>query len=123
MDDIIGTSLDFLLDQDVRNKEARTRMKTILPTAANTETSIIKMSTTTLCFKTEAHKELSQSMRAAKPYSIFHLTDATMNISPILDPRQRTKERAKFLKGVKFDFPVGVYTFKRSGSVGNGVVL
>eukprot|EP00957_Ditylum_brightwellii_P027409 2072338-Ditylum_brightwellii.AAC.1 len=41
----------------------------------------------------------------------------------IPDRKARLALRAKFIAGIKFVFPVGVFVFKRYGSIANWVVV
>ena len=59
------------------------------------------------------------------PYTLIHLTDPLMGIdsNDIPDRKARSALHAKVIAGIKFVFPVGVFVFKRYGSIANWVVL
>ncbi len=124
MHSIIGTHLDRMNGQDLRNKEARERKESVgLPHGTTATTYVIVSNKATPQFKTKSHKELWGLMKAKEAYELFHLTDDMMNVDGILDPKKRSKARTKFLEDIKFGFPVRVYKLQRYGSTGNWAAL
>ena len=114
---IIGTHLDEMINQDGRNEERRNNMKSSLPCTANTQSKIINS-------KMVTPPMLSNEMKAEAEYTLFHLTNTMMGIDKNItaDRKVKSKRRKKFSNNIQFDFPVGLFPFKRYGCVADWTV-
>ena len=125
MIDIIGSHLDDMYADDDRQKQNKSKTTGTLPSSTNVQSYMIHAKTVPPAVKSSHHKHLKEQMENAAPYTLFHLTDTMTGIDndTIQDPKARSKERAKFLLGLQFDFSVGVFIFKRYGHHSNWVVV
>lgn len=126
MRDIIGSTIKRLREQQERSKMNRNKETGTKPSLFNTETRVIKANR----FKndgslTEAHLKLQDSMDSGDCYQVFHLTDDTMQIDEekFPDARQRSRARKRFIEKLSFRFPMGLFIFKRTGSLCDWVAV
>ena len=68
--------------------------------------------------------KLKQTLGNKNPYHLVQLTDDEMgiNVDDMPDRNQRYKARVKFVGSIQFPFPVGLFTYSRSGLINVGRV-
>lgn len=71
--------------------------------------------------------KLEKDMKNANPYTPFCLTDDKMGISlvteSLVNAKSKSRLRRKFMKQIQFKFRVGVFKYKRNGTLSDWVVI
>ena len=67
---------------------------------------------------------LKEKLVQAAPYTLIQVDDEAMGISSddTPDRKVRSKDRSKFIADLGFNFPIGVFTYERYGTLGKWYV-
>ena len=69
--------------------------------------------------------KLNETLANKEPYEIVELTNEVMGIDvdDMPDRHEHYRARAKFVDSIKYNFPVGLFTYNRTGTHGQWHVL